>query len=915
MGISGSQKALMYAQGGVARGGATRGGYMSGRVFVAINGTQYGFARPGAAGIVIESLTITDMLDETPNRAAFRVHAAVPPAGELVITLGSIHNLERLFAGFVTTIGQRWEADNPRFIQAECAAVDYTWQLSFLKVTAEYRNQSASAIASDLIARYGAGNGFTADRVAAGLPTLEEITFTNEDLGDALTRIARRIGGYWYVDYQKRIHVFLEEARNGDPEPLTPSHKSLADFKPSAERTQALTRAYVEGRGSKVLGPVAAGDTLIPVESVDPFAAAADVFLKLSRQGAEGGAQHLNFSGVVASAGGSLVGPGTGPTGPPTLAPAVGAGLAAGAYSYAYTHLTAAGESLPSPLAAIAVGALLNPPSALLALAAEAFPPGVPTPAHYYTYTYVSGGGGETTAPAGTYVDTRIPINAYGLSGGVENLGMFNGGVLTPGYWYYYKITYVGDDGGEANAVAGASVFISTFTPPNNQVWLYIGNGVHPTWPPIPKGVAQVKIYRTPGHPDSSVYFNGPYKYVGSVVPSYTSSGGIDYGTAVFYDNSVTDAGLGAVMPTGGTAYVKAGKVNVSGVTIGPPGTVARRIYRTHSSGTVRLAGTINDNTSTTYVDTAPDASLGALLPTVNTAGDEYRRVQLSNVATGPTTAPAVTSRKIYRTAVNAAQLKLLATLADNTTTTYQDSTADAGLGANAPTGDTSGLIQAAGQIPAGSPSVLVANSGPFPAAGWAIIGNGEQVIRYTGKSGNTLTGIPASGIGAIVAAVAYNSTVTAAPMVTGIPASGTRAIARTLTEGDELYLVVQVDDTAAAAELAAAVGGQGIREEWIQDRRLSIAEARARGQATLKVRPVTERSVRYRSRDLRTAAGKTIVVNLPAPSSITGTYKIQQVTIGKFRPYGTQYPTYTVEASSARFTFEDFLRRIKTAV
>jgi len=49
----------------------------------------------------------------------------------------------------------------------------------------------------------------------------------------------------------------------------------------------------------------------------------------------------------------------------------------------------------------------------------------------------------------------------------------------------------------------------------------------------------------------------------------------------------------------------------------------------------------------------------------------------------------AVTARKLYRTIAAGATYLLLATIADNTTTTYTDNTADASLGAQAPTTNT----------------------------------------------------------------------------------------------------------------------------------------------------------------------------------------------------------------------------------
>jgi hypothetical protein len=63
-------------------------------------------------------------------------------------------------------------------------------------------------------------------------------------------------------------------------------------------------------------------------------------------------------------------------------------------------------------------------------------------------------------------------------------------------------------------------------------------------------------------------------------------------------------------------------------------------------------------------------------------------KVQLTGIPLGGS---AVTSRKIYRTAAGGATYMLLATLADNTTTTYTDNTADSGLGAGAPAVNTTG--------------------------------------------------------------------------------------------------------------------------------------------------------------------------------------------------------------------------------
>jgi hypothetical protein len=904
------EMARMYALGGIMRGGASRGGYVSSRVFISIDGVHVGFGgTPGDAhvGTLIGSLSIRDELDEVPNTCTFRVNGTVAATGgEVVVTLGSKNSVSRLFAGFALTVQQLYVADRPANVQADVNAVDYTWFFDFPKVTKHYRSLSASAIAADLVASYAAGNGFTAAAVAPNLPQLDELTYTNEDLAAAFTRLARRIGGYWYVDYQKQVHLFLDEtASNPGPEPLTPQHRSLADFQKAASRTQVLTRVYVEGRGATLMGPVAAGETKLPLTAVDMFAVASDVFLKVSPQGSAGGAYHLSFGGVVTGGAGSLVGPGVGPPGALTATLVQGTGLSVGTYNYAYTDVTANGETLPSPLATLTIGAVVPPPTV------------APNPTHAaaggllgagvysWAYTHVTAGGGETTPSPAAALDTRVPITP---TGGIAHINDYGGGPFPSNTRYNYAVTYIGNAGGETSFAPMTYGFLTGSLAPTHFAELFIGKGAGDGWSPTfkcPPGISGIKVYRTHaggvGQPNQV-----PHYFVGNATVQSDGAGSL-MGT---FQDFVPDNALGPIMPGTNTALTAMGTARIY-IPVAPPPCTDRKLYRTAvNAPQLRLVGPIG-NTLDYGDDGQTDSALGASPPTTNTAGAESRAAQLSQIAAGP---PGTTSRRVYRTAVNGAQLKLLVLLADNTTTTASDTAPDASLGANAPTGDTSGLQQVPGQVPAGATTLVVANVAPFETDGWAVIGNGEQVIRYTGKTGNALTGIPAIGIGAIIAGVAYNSTVTAAPMLTGIPTSGARSIQAPLTQGDEIYLVVQRDDTARQTAVADMVNvGPGIREEWVQDRRLSITEARARGDATLALRPLEEVTITYRCRDLRTASGKTITVNLPAPTNVFGTFKIQAVTIDNFRPFPTQYPTYTVTASTNRFSFEDWLRRMQT--
>lgn len=103
-----------------------------------------------------------------------------------------------------------------------------------------------------------------------------------------------------------------------------------------------------------------------------------------------------------------------------------------------------------------------------------------------------------------------------------------------------------------------------------------------------------------------------------------------------------------------------------------------------------------------TFVTADGETEAGEVSAAVTVADKTVNgQVSLSAIPLGGSV---VTSRKIYRTTAGGSTYLLLTTLADNTTTTYTDNTADSGLGAQAPTTNTTldptlnALIKAARQ-------------------------------------------------------------------------------------------------------------------------------------------------------------------------------------------------------------------------
>lgn len=279
-------------------------------------------------------------------------------------------------------------------------------------------------------------------------------------------------------------------------------------------------------------------------------------------------------------------------------------------------------------------------------------------------------------------------------------------------------------------------------------------------------------------------------------------------------------------------------------------------------------------------------------------------QVSLSAIATGPA---AVTSRKVYRTAVGASQLKLLSTIANNTATTLTDSAADSALGANVPTSDTSALSLVAGQVNAGSTSLLTASAGPFSTSGgWVSLGS--QTVRYTGISGNSLTGIPASGAGSIINTVVYGSPVLPAPALTGV--NRNNGLRRAIAKGSTIHIFVQRDDLSAQAALGLLELDEngnptdGIREYFIVDERRGEDSLNALCDADLaqQARPVV--LVQYTTRDVKSRSGKPVSIDT---LGVSGVFMIQEVSI----TFEETLPRFAVKASSTRFTFEDLLMNV----
>lgn len=862
-------------------------------------GPVWSFTTPAAtailfslAGTIVTSnarfgtLSISDVLGPSPNTG--RVLFDTPPtAGAAVaIGLGTLDKAKLIFGGEVQAVDQTYVGTPAASTLYPATLIDYTFQINKRRPFGTWTTTSASTIARYLVAVFAPG--FTATHVQDGLPAVS-ITFDgSQDFMTCLRALAAAISdstntGKTKVDYAQDVWLYLTYTGE-QPDPIDNAHPPLNFPSPitfSVDHSQVRTRCYGKGHGETIPCDVAAGETILPIADAVMFTASGgQAIAGATANGAQ--SQILSYTGVQLGGGGSLVGPGVAPSTAPTATTAAGTGLSAGTYQYAYTDVTAAGESLPSPLRSKAVTLTLPTPAAPTGnvnTSGSDLSPGI----YQWACTFVNAAGETDASPILTMTTGSIadPTVAPTLDTSTAT-GSWTNGTKTMRIKYFYR-----DFNGTLH---------TALSPDGGEV---INNGM----------------------PYSGVKITGPCSADSRAgyVEIYISDDGVNWYSAGTPANvpgtnwtafATLLVGAGTLSaPTNNYAFCKP-QVNYP---IGPASTTARKIYRTVVGGSqLKLSFTVNDNTNTGSFDTTPDGSLGANAPASNTATSA--QVALSGIAVGPS---GTTQRKVYRTEVNASQLRLLTTLPDNTTTTATDSAADASLGANAPSTDTSGLTQPTGQVLAGASTCPTSSAAPFSVnGGWAQTGNGQQVFRYTGLNINALTGIPTSGPGSIAATISYNATITPVPALVGI--NQWNGVWLAMAKGSKVNIWVQRDDLAAQAALGALeldAKGQptdGIREYTITDERSTEATMKALCDADLAIfsRPIV--SAVYHTRDPKSKSGRTVSINLTSGGTTwarSGDFTIQHVELSFDGP--ALNPRYAVTATSVAFTLSDLLRHV----
>jgi hypothetical protein len=701
------------------------------------------------ARVRLAGMSVRDLLADTPNTASFTIEGTAPTVGQEVrIGLATLAGDDVLFGGYIDTVEALYEG-RPENRAWRVTAQDYVYGINRRKVRVRYVQQSATTIAQSLLAL--APTGYTGTHIAAGLPVVNGgIDFTEEDLTTCFARLAARIGGYWYVDYAKDVHLFLTESAAA-PTPITRAARVLLDEPPihwSTDLTQIRTRVYVEGGGSQARALVAVGATSLPVTDASWYSPTGGLVVS--------GPQRIRYTGK------GTVG---GPAKPTATGQSVVGALGGGPYSYVVTQIIAGAESpLSPPSAPVTLPAVASPPPTLQISASFS---GVPAPISAPVVTpQLSGVSAPPTAPTVSWVSTLVSPPATGprltnastvvtppatQMGGTPALPM-TGELASPGP----PTNAVAVDGGTGTMHPGGTInrywWSCTYTNAQGETLRGSERGMDTgtvscnasvTVAPAPTGlgITGIKVYRTSNAAGGStarltttLTANGgtfkdttPAASLGQTPPTNNGTGTPGTGglTPGSYYWRVTFVAAPGETTTGPSSSIAVSgtytAVQLNGIPTSGDGRVtARKLYRSRDGSNFNLEATINDNHTTTYLSTVATVS-GAAPPSSNTTGTGkltsgatyYWAVTFATASGETTSGPGigtqaadtvnlsqiptsgdgrVTRRKIYRTTAGGSSYRLEATINDNTTTTYQSGgVPDGSLGAAMPGTNTSG--------------------------------------------------------------------------------------------------------------------------------------------------------------------------------------------------------------------------------
>jgi len=244
--------------------------------------------------------TITDILGSEPSQFQGKARGfPLTEGSEVKIFNGGIDVGVPYFCGHVVTsapASQR-KADQVAY---DFTARDYTWFMDqHSRVTGYYENIGVNTLVRQLLASF-APSGFFGGYLPSTLGTVTAISFENELLSVAITRIADQVSGgaFWSCEYDKTVSMWLASEDNPRWAGTALTVTDTTDQRKitySVDLTQVRTRVIWEGGGGQTTSLVGAGASTIPVNEIGWYGSSGGTV--------RGGTSIITYTGVSASSG------------------------------------------------------------------------------------------------------------------------------------------------------------------------------------------------------------------------------------------------------------------------------------------------------------------------------------------------------------------------------------------------------------------------------------------------------------------------------------------------------------------------------------------------------------------------------------------------------------------------------------
>jgi hypothetical protein len=796
----------------------------------------------------VGSVVIRDLVNEQVNTFQCTIDAPnVPPVAgnDLRLGLGSLAGDRLIFAGVVQSVEQTFTLtpDHPAW---NVRAVDYGVLFNRRQVWCSYTNVSATLVAQQLVATYS--SGFTVTHIAAGLPPIT-LNIDSGTLSAALTEIANLIGGYWYVDYVKDVHLFISESNPAtDPHPLDgtpPAPLGEPILSMTTDNSQRRTRILVVGIAVGVLAPVRAGATEIPIETAQPFAGAAGY----GQFGSDGTRAHYT-STAAGEASGLLVGNVPSPPGAPSaaLSPDV-AGQLSGWYQWAVAFGTASGETPVGPRTPLLFAPDFPTPSGGVP---GLGPTGVVGPLvgfYAWAVSFVTSLGETLVGPTVVRTTTGVTAPALNVLFGPSAISRLGVGTYT---WYLTYLTQYGETlagPGVTSALTDLAVpigfsvstasagplavgiatgYCATFVSQDGET---TGGAVVPYTPPAFTGPS---LSSQGAIPHGGLY-GGPYSYAVSIVtaagesaltgsiflstqstpfttagpqtaPSWTGSqdttGRIQpqytyYYAASFFSDQYGETPLSYANSINvGGSYPLRLLMNVPSLQTGADGI---RIYRAQANGPFTLNAEFRRSSGvpSQYWDYLAQGEQGGTYPVQSLKAG----VQIA-LSLGASPEPGVVARRIYRTKANGAEWFLVGEVQSNNPVTFTDVAFDQNLTTRNPVTNLAGRTAALSGIPTGPVGTLSRRIYRAKTGAYYLVGELKDNTSSTWQDGVPDSALSVAIPGRNTAGSRYGGFQPVLQVPVGPSGVIGRRIYRTLVNGSAPRLAIEIPNNTATTVL-----------------------------------------------------------------------------------------------------------------